>query len=309
MAEEMYLVIHLGSGKAGAEAAANLVPLLLSKKPQGVLEDSSLSPGLKQSIVVYHGPVGWVACDRRNEEVKTLAKDVWSDLGGWKMKLIEQKDSPPASSGNSSIGENSIVNNSDFLSPFLLIYDAAHAGQPPRRESLPIREGAERMLGRTRGDGRIVIDDRRVSRDHLRFYVEGGAVHVENLSQYPPTLELNGEQTRIAGRVKLVHKAKIKIGASHVEFFNPIDVVPAAAAKKDSKTNIPVVGTPATAAAGAVPPAGGAPAAQPGASAEPTSETIEREGFDWVEKTLTVLAILLVVYFAYVLYSNFSGTE
>lgn len=304
MAEEMYLVIHLGSGKAGAEAAADLVPLLLSKKPQGVLEDSSLSPGLKQSIVVYHGPVGWVACDRRNEEVKTLAKDVWSELGGWKMKVIEQKDSPPSSGGSSSVGENSIVNNSDFLSPFLLIYDAAHAGQPPRRESLPIREGVERLLGRTRADGRIVLDDRRVSRDHLRFYVEGGAVHVENLSQYPPTLELNGEQTRIAGRVKLVHKAKIKIGASQIEFFNPIDVVPAAA-KKDSKTNIPVVAT-AT-------PAGGAPAAAPQTvpptRPEPSSETIEQEGFDWVEKTLTVLAILLVVYFAYVLYTNFSGTE
>lgn len=306
MAEEMYLVIHLGSGQTGAEAAANLVPLLLSKKPQGVLEDSSLSPGLKQSIVVYHGPVGWVACDRRNEEVKTLAKDVWSDLGGWKLKVIEQKEHPPSVSG-SSVVENSIVNNSDFLSPFLLVYDAAHAGQPPRRESLPIREGVERMLGRARADGRIVLDDRRVSRDHLRFYVEGGAVHVENLSQYPPTIELNGEQTRIAGRVKLLHKAKIKIGASHIEFFNPIDVVPAAAGKKDSKTNIPVVpaATPAAGLATAA-AAPGSPTANPG---EPSSETIEQEGFDWVEKTLTVLAILLVVYFAYVLYSNFTGSE
>jgi FHA domain len=300
MAEEMYLVIHLASGQAGAEAAANAVPLLLSRKPNGVLEDSSLSPALKNSVVVYNGPVGWVACDRHSEEVKTLAKDVWADLGGWRMKVIEQKEKPPESAGSSVI-EHSIVNNSDFLTPFLLVYDSVHQGQPPKRETLPIREGVERLLGRARAEGRIVLDDRRVSRDHLRFYVEGGAIHVENLSQYPPTLELNGESTRITGRVKLVHKARIKIGQSHVEFFNPIDVVPAGKGK-DSKSNVAIQSTPAAAALGAAPPAAGSTA-----SAEASSETIEQEGYDWVEKTLMVIAALLVVFLAYMLFDSFGS--
>jgi hypothetical protein len=219
------------------------------------------------------------------------------------MKLIEQKDGPPKDGTNSSLVENSIVNNSNFLAPYLLIYDAAHAGQPPRRETLPIREGVERLLGRSRAEGRIVIDDRRVSRDHLRFYVEGGAIHVENLSQFPPTLELNGEQSRITGRLKLVHKAKIKIGGSHVEFFNPLDVVPAGQGgkeKRDSKTAIPTV--PTSQGAQEAAPANAAAAANKAGAAtqvEGGTDTVAQEGFDWVEKTLIVLAVLLVIWLVY----------
>ncbi len=303
MAEELYLVIHLGRpGEPAAEGQDSTAPLLVSKVKGAKGADPDVAgKNPADSIVVYQGPVGWVACDKGTDEVKTLARDTWADLGGWRLKLIEQKDGPPKESTNSSIVENSIVNNSNFLAPYLLIYDSAHAGQPPRRETLPIREGVERLLGRSRAEGRIVIDDRRVSRDHLRFYVEGGAIHVENLSQFPPTLELNGEQSRITGRLKLVHKAKIKIGGSYVEFFNPLDVVPAGKDKpRDSKTAIPTVPAPSAAPDGGQVDAA-AQAAKPGAGSqtEGGSDTVAQEGFDWVEKTLVVLAVLLVIWLVY----------
>ncbi len=297
MTEELYLVIHLGPAAGGGKGTPSASPLMVSQQGKGTLD--GVAKGLEQSIVVYNGPVGWVACDRKSEEVKSLVRDAWADLAGWKMKLIEQKESPP--SADSSGVENSIVNNSSFLSPYMLVYDSAHAGQPPRRETLPIREGVERILGRSRAEGRIVIDDRRVSRDHLRFYVEGGEVHVENLSQYPPTLEINGESTRITGRTRLVHKAKIKFGTSYVEFFNPLEVVPAAPAKaRDSKTNAPTVPAGAVAAA----PKGGAATV----AAEGGGETVEQEGFDWVEKTLIVLAVLLVVWLIYFVFQFANGS-
>lgn len=296
MADDLYLVIHLGNTQNGKDAAP---PLLVSRQAKGVLEDSSLSAGLKRSLIVYNGPVGWVVCDRSSEEVKTLVKEAWADLGGWKLKLVEQKQDN-SGMAPSSVVESSIVNNSNFLAPYLLIQDGAHTGQPARRETLPIREGAERMLGRQRVDGRIVMDDRRVSREHLRFYVEGGAVHVENLSQYPPVLECNGETTRIAGRTKLMHKAKIRIGGSVVEFFHPMDAIPQPQAGKGrtSSTAIPTVGTEDPNAAGQ----GNSAATTPAAHPESPTDPLVQEGFDWVEKTLIVLAILLVCWLAFLLY-------
>lgn len=213
MADDLQLVIQCsGNSKTGS-----LPPVIVSRDSKGLTDDAQ-NPLVQKSLVVYHGPYGWVACDKRTNEVKPLQVGAWNQIAAWKLKLV-------ASQGESSSGELSPAEKSPAresapaLTPVLFVFDGAHPEAGHRKEVLPTREGAERLLGRMRVEGRIILDDRRVSREHLRFYVEDGAVWVENLSQYPPTI--NGE--RLAGRAKLSHKDQLKIGSSWLEFSLPAD--------------------------------------------------------------------------------------
>jgi hypothetical protein len=279
MPDDLFLVIQLDDA---AEAAPAKPPLVLSHRAAGMLEDGALGPALDGGVVVYSGPAGWVACDRATREVKSLAEGAFVDLGGWRFKLVDERGAATAKADGGHVAARPARDPEQ--SPFILIHDSARTDPAPRRELLPTRDGTERIVGRTRAEGRIVLEDRRVSRDHLRFYSEGGVIHVENLSQFPPTLEVNGEHGRITGRMKLPNGARIRLGASLIEFQDPLESGFAPAAGGDE------VGTPMPRPLPADPALGvGSP--------DPSVQ----EGFDWVEKTLILIALLLVVWIVYFL--------
>jgi pSer/pThr/pTyr-binding forkhead associated (FHA) protein len=92
-----------------------------------------------------------------------------------------------------------------------------------RLQAIDLRDGADLVVGRVAG-AHVVVDDAKVSREHARFTLREGAVHVEDLRSRNGTRVndrvLHGEEAR------LVSGDVVRIGPAELVLSEPRQVTP-----------------------------------------------------------------------------------
>lgn len=196
------------------------VPILICHNSQ----HPALSAPPAGSLLMFRGPQGWVATDSGNGQIVPLTAQSWSELGGWLLKLATDGDEagkPPDAWPDDGYGALSVLEDSGFPTPWLTVVDGGDdARRSARRIDLELNDGESMLVGRKAGKRDIRMLDRHVSREHLRLFARSDSFWVENLSKYPP--RINGAPLNEATRLR--HGDRIEIGASSIQFHNPLEL-------------------------------------------------------------------------------------
>jgi|GEM_PF-6011696 len=117
-----------------------------------------------------------------------------------------------------------------WAEPRILVQSAAGDRKIEQRATLPTDEGRQFVLGRSRGETDMAVDDEHVSRLHVRFFVRRGQQMVEDLQSRWGTL-LNGRALTAATRIH--HGDELRIGTSVVRYTCYWDVITSGDSDRD----------------------------------------------------------------------------
>jgi hypothetical protein len=163
-------------------------------------KSGSLPP---QTQVISLGQDGCRLVSLNGHSPQELPTNQWHELDGWRLRIRPGKSARSASASDQNMDElggvsmNSIEGDfamtladlPTWASPEIRVEGHPDLPEDGTKHALPVEEGSKMIIGRSRESVDLILHDRLVSRQHLRFSVRGGQQFVEDLgSRWGTTL-------------------------------------------------------------------------------------------------------------------------